>query len=78
MIIEKVISFSWLEKKNVVHLFKCTTCNSDTCYRPTDQSRLTFLEGFYLCTKCEKEVVYYDNDFTRVESQVSPIQLQLF
>jgi hypothetical protein len=78
MIIEKIISYSWLEKKNIVHSFKCTTCQNNTCYRPQDQHELTFLEGFYLCSKCEKEVVYYDDDFTRFESEVRPTQLQLF
>ena len=61
----------------VQQTFKCLDCGFNKCYRPKKQYGLTFFEGFFRCCKCQKELVYYSDDFARKELP-EPLQLNLF
>lgn len=55
--------------------FKCLDCGCTECYREKYQAHYSFLEGSFFCKYCNKEIVYYDDDFTG--SDVIPPQLKL-
>lgn len=64
--------------KILKQVFQCTKCGCKVCDRPSDQVNLTFLEGFYVCRNCKREVVYFDSDFISTEVQSSQLSLDLF
>lgn len=55
--------------------FKCN-CGCDDFYRPKDIAYcISFFEGSFCCSHCDKEHDYYSYAFTRVSA---PTQLELF
>lgn len=55
--------------------FKCD-CGCDDFYRPKDLDYcVSFFEGNFNCSNCDKEHNYYSDAFSRV---YVPIQLEMF
>lgn len=48
----------------VVITFHCSKCNSKDFYRDAEVAKTcaTYLEGYFNCSGCHREVVYYDDD----------------